>query len=123
VHAKKYGNEKDWIEQHEAQSQKRNAQTRIPDASRIPEAPRDAPERLVLVRLDRHFEDCLRQHVQQAAAEQPECQSYRDVLAPENHPRPYEVHDDAEIRELDGKPHVRPACQPLKLTTEPFSQV
>ena len=46
-----------------------------------------------------------------------------EAAAPEIHARPHEVDDDAEIRELDGKPHIRPACQHLKLAAEPFGQV
>jgi hypothetical protein len=116
-------NEKYWIEQYEGEGEKGNTQARISNSSRIPEPIRDAPIGIDLVCFDRHLEDCLSQYIQQAAAEEPECYSCRDVAAPEIHTRPYEVHDDVQIRELDSKPHIRSACQQLKPTTEPFGQV
>jgi hypothetical protein len=69
------------------------------------------------------FEDCLGQHRQQAAAEYSNENPRRDVADPEIHTRPDEVDNDAQIGELDGKPHVRPARQQLKLTTGPFGQI
>ena len=112
-----------WIEQHEGESQKRDTQAHFPNSSRIPEAFRDAPIGVVLVGFDGHLENRLSQQIQQATAEERKGYSCRDVAAPEIRTRPYEVHDDAEIRELDSKPHVRPACQQLNLVTEPFGQV
>ena len=58
------------IEEHQGKRQKRDTQGRILNASRIPEAVRDAPIGVVLIGLDGHFEDGLGQHIQQAAAEQ-----------------------------------------------------
>ena len=70
MYAKVDVNKKNRIAERNGESQKRDTKERIPNSSRIPEALRDAPIGVVLICLDGHFEDCLGQHIQQAAAEQ-----------------------------------------------------
>jgi hypothetical protein len=110
-------------EQHQRQGQEEGPHERIANPSRVPEALGDALIGRVLMDFDRDSENGLRQHVTQAGAEEPDSDPKRHVGAPERHTRPDEIDDDAEVRELGGQPHVRPAGQPLKPVAAPFEAV
>src|SRR5262249_33288624 len=109
AHTEIEGDERDRITQEERQRQKGEAQGCVSNAPRVPKAFRDASVRVDLVRLDGVLEDRLRERVQHAGAEQTDEDARRELSPPEVHRRPDEVHDDAEVRELDAEPHVGPA--------------
>jgi hypothetical protein len=76
------------------------------------------------VDLDGILEDRLRERVQHAAAEHGHHDPQHDVATlPDIQTGPREVHDDAEVGELEGQPHVGPSRQPLKRLAGPFGQV
>ena len=116
-------NKDHWKEQQYRERQERDAQRCITDASRIPEALRDAPVRAGFVRLDRDLEDRLRQQGQHASAEEGQRDPCETGDGPEIDACPDEVDDDAEIRELEGQPHVRATREDLKPATEALDQV
>ena len=116
-------NKDHWNEEQHGERQERNAQGRIPDASRIPVALRDAAICAGLKRLNRDLEDRLGQQGQHASAEERQCHPREAGNGPEIDASPDEVDDDAEIRELEGQPHVRATGKDLKPTTEALDQV
>jgi hypothetical protein len=65
----------------------------------------------------------LAQHVEQAAAEQRHQQPRPRIGDGEIHAGPHEVDDDAQVRQLDGEPHVGPAGQQLKPAARLLNQV
>lgn len=127
MYAKVDVNEENWPKEHEREGQKHDSKKRILNPPWVSEALRDAPIGVVLRGFDGLFEDGLGEHVQQTAEGQPKYYPNRDVAAPEIYIGPDEVHDevhdDAQVRELEGKPHVGPARQQLKLVAEPFGKV
>ena len=115
--------EKDRVEEKDRQREKRNAQEHVANAPRVPEPLGDAAVSVLLRCFDGHLEDGLGQEVQEAAAEQTQSDASGEVSLQEIDARPHEVDNDAQVRELHRKPHVRSARQQLKSAAEPFGDV
>jgi hypothetical protein len=86
----------------------------VAHAARVLQAFLDPAKRVVLVSLDRLLEQRLHQYVQHAGAKQSDKDPEAGFGTPERRTRPQEVDDDAQVRQLEGEPHIAPAGQPLK---------
>jgi hypothetical protein len=121
--------ERDVDEQHgireeHGERQKRDSELRIPQPPRVPEALGHATVCLGLVRFDGHLENGPGERQQDASTEEGDEQAQHHVGAREVEAgRPDEIHDDAEVGELDREPHVRPAGQQLKPAGASFGQI
>jgi hypothetical protein len=111
------------IREQQRQGEKRNAQRRIAKPPWIAESLGDPPVGVVFEHLDRHLEHGLRQGVEQHRAEQPDEDARHQVAADEVRGRPDEVHDDAQVGELDREPDVRPPGEDLKPAAAPLRKI
>ena len=111
------------VREQDGERQKRDPQQRVAHPPRVPESFGDAVIGAVFIRFDRDLENRLGERVQEPSAEYGERDSHLDVADPEEQRRPHEIHDDAQVGELNRKPHVRPAGQQLKLVTAPFGEI
>jgi hypothetical protein len=119
--------EQHWSKEQNGKRQEYDTKQRVLNSPWISVAFRHTSIGVVFVRFNRFLEDCLRQEVQQSTAEQPQNNPRHHVSPAKIHIGPHEIHDevddDAQVRELERQPHVRPACQDLKLVTQPFDEV
>ena len=113
-----------WIAEEEGEREEGNTQQHVANSPRIAEALGDSPIGGHFICLDRLFEDGLGQHIQESAAEKRHEQPRCDLAAAQGiHDCPHEVHDDADVRQLNSQPNVRPAGQSLKLPAGSFDEI
>jgi hypothetical protein len=70
-----------------------------------------------------NLENCLRQDVDQKAAEHGNCNPPADGRPPGVHDSPKNIHNDAQVHQLRRVPQVGLAGQPLKAAAAPFDSV
>jgi hypothetical protein len=74
--------------------------------------------------LDRHLEDCPRQHEEHAATDERDENTQRQIPAYKIETgSPEEIHHDAQVGELKGKPHVRPAGPHLEPAAHSLGEI
>ncbi len=115
--------EKDRIREHEWHRQERNTEDRVSYPARIPQPFGNPFVRRGLVRLDRHPEHGLCQEIQEPGAEQRKVHALHGIAAPRVQHRPNEVDDDAEVRQLEREPDVRPPGEYLELAAAELDRV
>ena len=105
------------------QRQERKTQGRVPNASRVPQTLRDAAVGVALGGVDGYFEHRLRERKEHAATEDDRRDAPVGGQVRKVQGHPDEVHDHAQIGELERDPHVGSAGQHLNLVADPFGQI